>query len=103
MQPELSDLPPGWCWTALGMIAEITHGIIKGRNRLRPPPMRPVAYLRGLMSKRRSWVSRTEANYNDAVGFGLSPILIILFHTSLGIFTVRLSCVASNSHFCISR
>jgi type I restriction enzyme S subunit len=52
--PELADLPPGWCWTTLGMIAEITHGIIKGRNRLRPPPMRTVAYLRYANVRRNS-------------------------------------------------
>src|SRR6266853_831129 len=42
----MPNLPPGWCWTTLGAIAEIAHGIIKGRKRRRPAPMRPVAYLR---------------------------------------------------------
>ena len=54
MQPKLADLPLGWCWTILGTIAEITHGIIKGRNRLRPPPMRPVHYLRYANVRRNS-------------------------------------------------
>ena len=56
---DTEDLPPGWCWTTLGAIADISHGIIKGRNRLRPPPMRPVAYLR-LANVRRNRLDLRE-------------------------------------------
>ena len=62
MQTEIASLPPlppGWCWTTLGAIAEITHGIIKGRIRLRPAPMRSVAYLR-LANVRRNRLDLQE-------------------------------------------